>query len=79
MSVKIMIYKYAQYDCNLYFKSHIRTIIATALQRVGVFFRGFSSRQFDLVRKTFIAYIRPLLEYNSNVWNPIHKYLIEKN
>lgn len=65
-------------DSNLSFKSHISTIITKALQRVGVFFRGFSSRRLDIVRKTFITYIRPLLEYNSNVWNPSHKYLIDK-
>ena len=65
-------------DCNLSFKSHISTIITKALQRVGVFFRVFSSRRFDTVRKTFITYIRLLLEYNSNVWNPTHKNLIDK-
>jgi hypothetical protein len=65
-------------DSNLSFKSHISIIITKALQRVGVFFRGFSSRKLEIVRKTFITYIRPLLEYNSNVWNPTHKYLIDK-
>jgi hypothetical protein len=65
-------------DSNLSFKLHISTIISKALQRVGVFFRGFSSRRLDIVRKTFITYIRPLLEYNSNVWNPAHKYLVDK-
>ena len=65
-------------DSNLSFKSHISTIITKSLQRVGIFFRGFSSRRFDIVRKTFITYIRPLLEYNSNIWNPTHKYLVDK-
>ena len=65
-------------DSNLSFKSHISTIITKSLQRVGIFFRGFSSRRFDIVRKTFINYIRPLLEYNSNIWNPTHKYLVDK-
>ena len=65
-------------DSNLSFKSHISTIITTALQRVGVFFWGFSSRRLDIVRKTCITYIRPLLEYNSNVWDPSKKYLIDK-
>ena len=32
----------------------------------------------QIVRKTFINYIRPLLEYNSNIWNPTHKYLVDK-
>jgi hypothetical protein len=65
-------------DSNLSFKLHISTIITKALQRVGVFFRGFNSRRLDFVRKTFTTYIRPLLEYNSIVWNPAHKYLIDK-
>jgi hypothetical protein len=66
------------FDSNLSFKLHISTIITKALQRVGVFFRGFNSRRLDFVRKTFITYIRPMLEYNSTVWNPAQKYLIDK-
>jgi len=65
-------------DSNKSFKSHINTIITKSLQRVGIFFRGFSSRRFDIVRKTFITYICPLLEYNSNIWNPTHKYFVDK-
>jgi len=42
------------------------------------FFRGFSSRKPALVRKVFITYIRPTLEFNSNIWNPSKKYLIDK-
>ena len=66
------------FNSNLSFKLHISTIITKALQRVGVFFRGFNSRRLDFVRKTFVTYIRPLLKYNSIVWNPAHKYLIDK-
>ena len=62
-------------DSLLSFKLHISADIIKALQRVGIFFRGFSSRWLDIVRKTFNTYIRPLLEYNSTVWNPSHKYL----
>jgi hypothetical protein len=65
-------------DSNVSFKHHIATIITKAYQRTGVFFRGFATRSFDIIRKTFITYIRPLLECNSNVWNPIHKYLIDQ-
>jgi hypothetical protein len=65
-------------DSNLSFKLHISTVITKSLQRVGTFFRGFSSRRFDIVRKMFVTYIRPLLEYNSNIWNPTHKYLVDK-
>ena len=65
-------------DSNLTFKQHICTVIIKAQQRVGVFFRGFASRSVDIVRKTFITYIRPILEYNTNVWNPTQKYLIDQ-
>jgi hypothetical protein len=65
-------------DPNLTFKHHIATVIVKAHQRAGVFFRGFTSRSLDIVRKTFITYIRPILEFNSNVWNPTHKYLIDQ-
>ncbi len=61
-----------------HFKHHIATIVTESRQRAGVFFRGFVSRSYDIVRKTFITYIRPLLEYSSNVWNPTHKYLIDQ-
>ena len=39
------------------------------------------TRDLQFMRKAFITYIRPLLEYNSCVWNPHHKEyinLIEK-
>ena len=36
------------------------------------------ARTLDIVRKTLTTYIRPILEYNSNVWNPSHKYLIDQ-
>ena len=65
-------------DSNLTFKHHIATVISKAHQRAGVFFRGFASRSLHIVRKTFITYIRPILEFNSNVWNPSHKYLIDQ-
>ena len=41
----------------------------------GVFFRAFASRSLHIA---FIPYIRPILEFNSNVWNPSHKYLIDQ-
>ena len=65
-------------DSRLSFTLHISNILTKATQRVGVFFRGFSSRHPDLMKKAFITYIRPSLEFNSNLWNPNKKYLIDK-
>ena len=64
-------------DCRLNYNSHINNIVSKALQRCGVFFRGFVSRELSLLRKAFITYIRPILEYNSSVWNPSHKQFID--
>ena len=63
-------------DCSLSYKAHIANIVAKATQRVGVLFRGFVTRDLVFMRKAFITYVRPLLEYNSVVWNPYQKDLI---
>ena len=38
--------------------------------RVGILFKGFSSRNVVLLTKAYVTYIRPILEYASNVWSP---------
>lgn len=68
-------------DSNLSYNAHISTIVAKATQRVGVLFHGFVTRDINFMRKAYISYIRPLLEYNSVIWNPhLKQYitLIEK-
>jgi hypothetical protein len=64
-------------DSSLSFKDHINNIVSKSMQRSGILFRGFISRDLSLMRKAFVTYIRPILEYNSNVWNPSHKQLID--
>ena len=65
-------------DSKLDFKMHICDIISKATQRAAIFFRGFTSRNLFLARKCYVTYIRPLLEYNSNIWNPCNIYIIDK-
>ena len=55
---------------NLKFNDHINSIVSRARQRISILFRGFASRNNDILRRAFIVYIRPLVEYNSVVWNP---------
>lgn len=62
---------------NLSFKSHIVSFVSKAYQRLSLLFRGFVTREFNFLRKVFITYIRPLLEYNSVVWSPTEIYLID--
>jgi hypothetical protein len=65
-------------DRKLKYSTHIDNIVARAKQRCGIFYRGFASRNFNLVSKVFVTYIRPLLEFNSYIWSPTAKYLISK-
>ena len=61
-------------DSALSYHNHIAS---KATQRVGVLFRGFMTRDLQFMQKAFITYIRPLLEYNSCVWNPHQKEYID--
>ena len=68
-------------DVDLSFDQHISNIVSKASSRVGTLFRGFISRKPILLRKAFVTYIRPILEYASNIWSPYllkHVNLIEK-
>jgi hypothetical protein len=62
---------------NLSFNMHINNIVAKSLQRVSTLFRGFITRDLLVMRKAFITYIRPLVEYNSLIWSPSHVFLID--
>ena len=55
---------------DLSFQSHIGSIVSNVHQRVGILFRGFQTREVSFLKKVFITWIRPLLEYNSELWDP---------
>jgi len=56
-------------DC-LRFDEHIKIITKRAYQRLGVLFRGFVSKNESLLTMAYKVYIRPLLEYCSEIWSP---------
>ena len=62
---------------SLDFKSHICNIVSKSLQRSSVFFRGFTSRSPILLKKAFITYIRPILEYNCILWSPTSVHMTD--
>jgi ribonuclease P/MRP protein subunit RPP40 len=62
---------------SLSFEAHINGIVCKARQRVSTLFRGFITRNRSIMRQAFISYVRPILEYNSIIWNPTYKYLID--
>ena len=57
-------------DQNLNFSLHCSNIAKSASSRVGLIFRGFSSRSQIFLVKMFINRVRPVLEYNCEVWSP---------
>jgi hypothetical protein len=68
-------------DSDLSFDAHINMIVGKAYSRIGILFKGFSSRNVALLVKAYVTYIRPTLEYASSVWSPYmlkHINAIEK-
>ena len=58
------------YDSNLKFDTYIANITSRAYQRIGLIFRGFVSRNTDLLTRAYITYVRPILEYCTCIWSP---------
>jgi len=65
-------------DCNLKYSMHIDNIVGRARQRVGLLFKWFVTRDADTLLRAFKVYIRPILEYASNIWSPTQIGLIDK-
>ena len=57
-------------DSALNFDAHINSIIGKAYCRIGVLYKGFTSRNIVVLKRAYIAYVRPILEYASSVWSP---------
>ena len=52
-----------------------------AYSRVGILFKSFVSRDCDLLKRAYVTFIRPVLEYACSVWCPYkvkHITAIEK-
>jgi len=60
-------------DHELKFKRHTR-----AHERTSLILRCFKSKDPFLLFKTFLTYVRPLLEYNCRVWSPCYISLIRQ-
>ena len=66
-------------DSSLKYDGNINRIVAEAYSRISILFRnfrGFINRDTAFLRMTYTVYIRPILEYASNVWSPLFvKYI----
>ena len=57
-------------DPLLNFDAHINKLISKGYSRVGLLFKGFASRSPRVLRQAYVTFVRPVLEYASNVWSP---------
>ena len=57
-------------DCDLCFSKHIDDITRRAYQRTYMIHKGFVSRDKIMLSKSYITYVRPLLEYSTQIWSP---------
>ena len=66
------------HDTRLRYDHHISLIVHKAFNRAVLILKCFHSRDPKVLMKAFCTYVRPLLEFSSEVWSPHHKYLIDK-
>jgi hypothetical protein len=64
-------------DSRRLFKDHINYIVAKSSQPSCAIFRGCVCRKSSLMRKAFVIYVQPILEYNSCIWNRSYPQLID--
>ena len=59
-------------NTDLKFSQHIKNIVAKAHQRSSLILLCFKCRDPTTLCRAFITYVRPLLEYCSQVWSPCY-------
>jgi hypothetical protein len=52
------------------YSKHIKNIVKTAYFKISSLFKIFESRNVELLKKAYICYVRPSLEYCSVIWSP---------
>ncbi len=55
---------------NMKFSNHCQFIAAKAYSRMSMIFKCFSVYDKQVLLQAFKTYVRPLLEYNTYIWNP---------
>ena len=57
-------------SCDFKYASHISTTIGKASRKCGMIHRVFSIKNHTILKKFYMAYVRPILDYASVIWNP---------
>ena len=63
---------------NLKFNEHIDLTVKKVNSEIGRARRSFKCRKLIFLSDLFTTYIRPNLEYCTQLWNPVHSTLIDK-
>ena len=61
---------WVEIDSKLNFDLHLGKVITRAYQRINLIFRGFVTKDPVFLKKCYLSYVRPILEYCSPVWSP---------
>ena len=63
-------------DPNLKFSAHIVNITSRAFRRLGVLCKAFTLRDLIFTKRAYTTYVRPVLEYCTQIWSPtLIKYI----
>jgi len=65
-------------DEKLKFRSHIEHAVAKSNQILGLIKRSFVYRGTEIIKRLFIALVRPHPEYANSVWHPRFKKDVEQ-
>ena len=60
------------------YQSSVTTVSTAHLLTIGLLFTCFVTRDADTLIRAFKVYLRPILEYTSNIWSPTQIGLIDK-
>lgn len=63
---------------KLKFKQHINGLVSKAHQRASLILRCFKCRDPATLCRAFVVYVRPIVEYCSQVWSPVYLTDIHK-
>jgi hypothetical protein len=53
------------------YDEHVRSVALKASRMAGMTLKLFNTRDAEFLRRLYVAYIRPMLEYASPVWSPL--------
>ena len=62
---------------NLSFSPHIKEVCNKARRKASIILNCFKSKNKTILFKAFATFVRPLLDYCSNVWSPFRKSEID--